>query len=237
MIPLRTDRRSARPPVAVWAVALMCAAALARLASLPDRRAVEIVNALGVKPAALLAHPLDADQALTLVTSTFLHAGWVHLAGNLLYLLVFGPPVLDRLRWKSFLALYVSGGIVGALAHTLAHPSSVAPLVGASGAIAAILGAHLVLEPRAQVTTVVPVIVFFEVARLPAAFVIAVWFALQLASALAPVAAMPSPIAWYAHLGGFALGAAFAAPFALRSRSAANTSRSKRERRPAGRRR
>lgn len=218
----------------VWIVAILCVAALVRLATLPDARAAAIVAALGVTPSRLLASPLSPAQLLTLAVSPFLHAGWIHLAGNLLYLLVFGPAVHERLGTRGFVALYLAGGVAGAVAHSLAHPASTAPLVGASGAIAAVLGAHLLLEPRAKVTTLVPVLVFFEVAALPAAFVIALWFALQLASAVAPVADVALPIAWYAHIGGFVLGLVGASLFVT-----SNAARigSKHRRRPRGRRR
>lgn len=230
MIPIRAQRHSKRPPLVVWGIAVACAGVLVRLALLPEDRAAAIVQALGVTPQSLLAFPPSAEALLTLLTAPFMHAGWLHLAGNLLFLLVFGPPVLDRLRSARFISLYIGAGIVGALAHSLAHPMSAAPLVGASGAIAGILGAHLVLEPKSQVTTIVPLLVYFEVARLPAAFVIALWFLLQLASALAPVAAsaQSASVAWYAHLGGFAFGMAFAAWTRYAS--------PKRERRPEGRR-
>jgi membrane associated rhomboid family serine protease len=157
----------------------------------------------------LLADPLAPEQLVTLVTSAFLHAGWVHLAGNLLYLIVFGPIVESRLGALRFSLLFVASGMVGAVAHVMAGPESSVPMVGASGAIAGVLGAHVVLEPRSRITTVVPVIVFVEVAVLPAAFVIALWFVLQLASALAPVApqATEGQVAWFAHLGGFVTGA------------------------------
>lgn len=208
MIPVRAQRRSTRPPIAVWMIALACIAVLVRLAYMPDPRAAAVVLALGVTPTRFLSAPLQPDRLLTLIASPFLHAGWIHLVGNMIYLVVFGPPVLDRLGTTRFVGLYMTAGIVGAIAHSLANPSSTAPLVGASGAIAGVLGAHLVLEPRARVTTVIPVVIFFEVAALPAAFVIGVWFALQLASAMAPVAASAAPaaIAWYAHIGGFAAG-------------------------------
>lgn len=232
MIPVRAKRNASGDPYAVWAIALACTAVLVRLALLPDERAAAIVRALGVTPALLLASPWSPEQLVTLLSSTFLHAGWFHLAANVLYLIVFGPAVFDRLGARWFVLLYLLAGAVGALTHSLADPLSMAPLVGASGAIAGVLGAHLVLEPRAKVTTLVPVLFFFEVASLPAAFVIGLWFVLQLASAFAPVAAVSSSesIAWYAHLGGFAVGIVLATTLSLGKRAP----RSKR--RPVGRR-
>lgn len=193
----------------------LCVAALVRLALMPAEYAAAIFDALAVVPARLLALPWDPMQALTLVTSAFLHAGWVHLIGNMLYLLVFGPLVEWQLGRLRFLALYLAAGVAGALLHAVVFATSGVPLVGASAAIAGVLGAHLVLEPRARITTAIPVVIFFELASLPAWFVITLWFALQLASALASVsgaaAAGAASVAWFAHLGGFALGALMAA--------------------------
>lgn len=232
MIPVRAQRRSKRPPIVVWVIALACTAVLARLAYMPDSRAAAVVVALGVTPARFLSGALQPDQLLSLVVSPFLHAGWIHLVGNMIYLLVFGPPVLDRLGTVRFFGLYMTAGVAGAVAHALANPTSTAPLVGASGAIAGVLGAHLILEPRAKITTVIPVVIFFEVAALPAAFVIGVWFVLQLASAMAPVAASAAPaaIAWYAHIGGFAAGLLYGVALLIGDPPA------KHKRRPEGRR-
>ena len=117
------------------------------------------------------------------------------------------------------MALYLVSGAVGALLHALVYPESSVPLVGASAAIAGVLGAHLLLEPHVRVTTAVPVIVFFEIASLPAGFLIVVWFVLQVVLALAPTTSSGvESVAWFAHIGGFAAGALVALPLALRSR-------------------
>jgi len=213
VIPIRSETRPRGRSIIVWLAVAGCTAALVRLALMPDESATALIDALAVVPGRLLQRPFDPVQILTLVTSVFLHAGWFHLVSNMLYLLVFGPLVEVRLGWRSFAALYLGAGAVGALLHALVHPSSLTPLVGASGAIAGVLGAHLVLEPRSRITTVIPIVVFFELATLPAAFVIAVWFLMQVASAVAPVtaAAQQAPVAWFAHFGGFAVGAAVGA--------------------------
>ncbi|HSK47119.1 MAG TPA: rhomboid family intramembrane serine protease [Coriobacteriia bacterium] len=212
MIPIRIEGRLQGRPYATWAIAVVCTAVLLRLAWRPDERAASILHTLAFVPSRFLAAPWSPDQLVTLVTSALLHAGWVHLAGNVLYLVVFGPTVELRLGRLSFLALYALSGACGALLHAFVHPTSAVPLVGASGAIAGILGAALVLAPHARTTTIIPVIVFIEVASLPVAFVIAMWFALQVASALAPVAqGGASTVAWYAHIGGFAVGTAWGA--------------------------
>lgn len=216
MIPIRAESRPVGPVFAVWVIGLACVAALVRLAYMDDAQAVAVITALAVVPERFLAQPFAPDQLFTLVSSAFLHAGWLHLIGNLLYLSVFGPTVEARLGWLRFSLLYLASGAAGALVHIVLNPDSAIPLVGASGAIAGVLGAHLMLRPRSQITTVIPVIVFIEVASLPAAFVIAFWFVLQVASAVAPVSAeLTQQVAWLAHIGGFAAGALLALPTAL----------------------
>jgi membrane associated rhomboid family serine protease len=229
MIPLRTENRLSGKAWVTWGVAIACTAVLVRLALMPDERAAAIVWELAVVPSRLLAVPFAPTQLLTLVTATFLHAGWLHLAGNLIYLLVFGPTVEYRCGHGRFFLLYLASGAVGALLHALVYPASDVPLVGASAAIAGVLGAHLLLEPRVRVTTAVPVVVFFEIASLPAGFLIALWFALQVVLALAPATQSGvESVAWFAHVGGFATGAVFALPLALGSRRRMGRKRTRR---------
>lgn len=201
----------------VWLLAVVCTAVLVRLAMLPPERSAAIVMQLGLVPARLIDSGFGFAQLTTLITCCFLHAGWVHLGGNLLFLLVFGPTVEAVLGHGRFLALFLLSGVAGAAAQVAVAPTSTVPVVGASGAIAGILGAHLILEPRAKVTTVIPVLIIFEVASLPAAFVIGAWFLMQLASGLAPVAGTAQNVAWFAHLGGFAAGFGLCAPLAVRN--------------------
>lgn len=230
MIPFKAEGRPAGRSVVVWIIAVLCVVTLVRLASLPEARAAAVVEALGLVPSRFFGDPFSPAQLVTLVTSAFLHAGWVHLAGNMLFLAVFGPTVEARLGWKRFLLLYLAAGVAGSLGHAAAFPSSTVPLVGASGAIAGVLGAHIVLDPRARIRTLVPVVIFFEVAVLPSAFVIGWWFVLQLASALAPVttSAAAGGVAWFAHIFGFSAGMLMAAPAAISART------KRRRRRAAG---
>ncbi len=239
MIPLRSEQRLRIIPLATILIAALCAAAMLRLASLEPNRANSIIVALALVPSRFFASALSPGQLVTTVTSTFLHAGWLHLIGNLVFLAAFGPAVEARLGWRRFVLLYLVCGVAGALAHALVNPVSAQPLVGASGAIAGVLGAHLVLAPRDRITTLVPVGFFFEVASLPAAFVIGLWFLLQLASGIAPVVpgSASASVAWYAHLAGFATGLALALPLAKastkrpgRASKPARTSRSSRNR-------
>jgi len=223
VIPLRAQTHGTHHVVATWLLVLVCTGVLVRLATLPDSLAVQIMLQLAVVPARLLDAPLWSTQPLTLMTSCFLHAGWVHLASNMLFLAVFGPPVESRLGWRAFIGLFVASGVLGALAFVLVEPGSTAPMVGASGAIAGVLGAHLVLEPKARITTLIPAVVSLEIASLPAAFVIVLWFVTQVASNVAPVGAQSSQVsvAWMAHIAGFLAGLVLALPAGIRERGVA----------------
>jgi len=141
----------------------------------------------------------------SILVSIFLHGGLLHLAGNMLFLWIFGNNIEDRWGRPQFLLFYLLAGVVATLAHVLAAPSSTVPVVGASGAIAGVMGAYVVLYPRARVTTLVTVIIIPFVARINATWLLGFWFLSQFF--LAP----NSGVAWVAHVGGFAFGAAVAA--------------------------
>jgi membrane associated rhomboid family serine protease len=152
----------------------------------------------------------DSPAALvTLLTSMFLHTGWLHLISNLLYLAVFGPPVERQLGSARFAALYLASGLVGGIAHQLAQPMSTQPALGASGAVAGVIAAYLVLFPGATLGSVAPVLFFHKVENTPAVLLLLVWVATQLLSGVASLTASTS-VAWWAHLGGFLTGFAIA---------------------------
>ena len=149
---------------------------------------------------------------VTLLTSTFLHAGWLHLVANLLYLAVFGLPVERRVGAARFAVLYVVSGLVGSLAYLLAQPASDVPAVGASGAIGGVIAAHLVLFPGATLGSLAPVLFFHVVESTPTLLLLLVWLATQFFSSVASLTASTGN-AWWAlwpHLGGFASGLALA---------------------------
>ncbi len=163
---------------------------------------------LAVVPARLFSLPILEGQPLTLLTSCLLHAGWLHLASNMLFLAVFGPAVESRLGWRTFTMLFIASGTIAALVFAWTQPESTVPLVGASGAIAGVLGAHLILDPRARITTLIPAVVSLEIASLPTAFVIGLWFLTQIASSVAAVTpeTAQAGVAWTAHITGFCVG-------------------------------
>lgn len=153
-----------------------------------------------------------AAESFTLLTAMFLHAGPLHIAGNMLYLWIFGDNVEDALGHAQYAAFYLGGGVAATAAHLATNPDSMIPTVGASGAIAAVLGAYLVLYPRAQVMTLIPFGFFFFVETLPAVLVLGFWFVLQLFEGLTTLGVEDAAggVAFWAHIGGFVFGVAVA---------------------------
>ncbi len=143
--------------------------------------------------------------ALSVLFSMFLHAGWLHLLGNMLFLVVFGNNIEDRFRKVPYLLFYLFCGYVAAYGFAVVHPFSIEPLVGASGAISGVLGAYLVLFPRARVWSLVPFLLFIPL-RIPAWLVLGLWFVLQGAYAFGGSAPEGGPVAYVAHVIGFVTG-------------------------------
>ena len=157
----------------------------------------------------------------TAFTSMFLHASFLHIFGNMIFLAIFGPTVEDVMGRPRFLAFYLLGGLVALGAQVLANPDSVAPTLGASGAIAAVLGGYLVLYPRARVLTLVFIIFFVTIVEVPAVWILGFWFLAQLFFGLAGLAspiAGGEGVAYFAHVGGFAFGALLVRVFVKRDR-------------------
>ena len=158
-----------------------------------------------------LDSPSGTVEPATVVTSMFIHGGWLHLIGNMLYLWVFGDNVEDAMGHTRYLLFYLLAGAGAAAAQVYVDPDSQIPMVGASGAIAGVLGAYLVLHPRARVSVVIPWLWFFGAFPVPAAFLIVFWFLLQLFSGVAALGAatgVTEGIAFWAHVGGFVTGLA-----------------------------
>jgi membrane associated rhomboid family serine protease len=176
-----------------------------------------LISVFGYIPVRLL-HPhaygyTALEVAITLVTSLFLHGGIVHLFGNMIYLWVFGGAVEDAIGGGRYLLFYLVCGAVGSLTHTLLFPASAIPSIGASGSIAGVLGAFLVLRPRARIITLFPLVVYWAMAEIRALIFLPIWFLMQffngfLALASAHGTQEVAGIAWWAHIGGFLFGAA-----------------------------
>jgi membrane associated rhomboid family serine protease len=160
--------------------------------------------------------PADVHEglaaAVTVLTSTFLHAGWLHLLANLLYLGVFGPPVERRIGAVRFGVLYLTSGVIGSAAYLVAQPMSTTPAVGASGAIAGVIAAHLMLFPGATLGSLGPVLFLHVVETTPTLVLLLLWLATQVFSSVASLTTSTG-IAWWAHLGGFATGLVLAPMF------------------------
>ncbi|CUT00075.1 rhomboid family intramembrane serine protease [Candidatus Chrysopegis kryptomonas] len=148
------------------------------------------------------------------LTSMFLHGGWMHLIGNMLYLWVFGDNVEDRLGHFKFLLFYLVCGFAAAYAHVYTNPHSEIPTVGASGAISGVLGAYFILFPHSRVITLIPIFFFFDLIEVSAFFFLAFWFILQFFNGIASLGAASyattGGVAWWAHIGGFITGALIA---------------------------
>ncbi len=216
MIPLKDDIPSSRfPAVNTAIIAANCLVFIIELSL--GSRAGTLIQAFGVVPRRLL-HSGPADW-VTILSSMFLHGGWAHIIGNMLYLYIFGDNVEDAMGHFRYLLFYLLCGTGAAWAHVLSGPGSAVPTVGASGAIAGVLGAYLVLYPRAGVLTLVPLGFFLQVVRIPAVLVLGFWIVIQIFSGLVslPLAKVSGGgVAWFAHVGGFLAGLALVKLFSRR---------------------
>lgn len=144
---------------------------------------------------------------LPFFTAIFLHGGWVHIIGNMLYLWIFGDNVEDRLGHMCYLFFYLAAGLAGNIVHVAANPSSTVPVIGASGAVAGILGGYFVLFPRSRILALVPIFFFLTLMEVPALIFIAIWFIVQVFNGMASLGGTANAVAWWAHIGGFVAGA------------------------------
>ncbi len=186
--------------------------------ALPQPQLERLFYTFGLVPAEVWGGQ-GADAWWPLLTSMFLHGGWAHLFSNMLALYIFGDNVEDRLGHLRYLFFYLLGGILAGLAHLLAYPTSAVPTIGASGAIAAVLGGYMVLFPTARVITILPLPFLFPVVEVYAIVYLGIWFLSQLLNGLFTLGA-PSfqggGVAWWAHVGGFAAGLILVRIFAPR---------------------
>jgi len=222
MFPLSDDNPRELTPVVTWALIAASIVVFLWEASLSPRAEQVAIYSLGLIPARLLrGAELPAGIAalpawLTVFSSMFIHGGWLHVGGNMLYLWIFGDNVEDSMGHVRFLIFYLVCGTAAALTQSWLSPDATVPMIGASGAIAGVLGAYLLLFPRATVRTLIFLGFFVTIVHIPALIVLGVWFIAQLSSA-----AMSSPdepgVAFWAHVGGFGAGLLLT-PFLLRRR-------------------
>ena len=207
VLPIRDNIRSRGRPVMTYLILLTNVVVFLYQLSLPWEQLLELFTVYGIVPARIespliLLFPSEWGVLVSLFTSQFLHGGVLHLGGNMLYLWIFGDNVECSMGSLRFLLFYLLTGAIGGLGHVLANPESLIPTIGASGAIAGILGAYFVSFPQARVLALVPLGFFLTALEIPAPIFLLVWFLLQLLSGVAGLGGVET-VAWWAHIGGF----------------------------------
>jgi rhomboid family protein len=213
MIPFRDNIPSRTFPFITVALILVNAVVFFQELLL-GRHLSAFIQAYGIIPLRWVDSVFSLDPAalpnlITLFTSMFLHGGWLHLIGNMWYLWIFGDNVEDYLGHIPYLGFYLICGLLGNLAHVFFNWSSLVPSIGASGAIAGVLGAYILLFPGARVLTLIPLLIFWPIIELPAVVLLGFWFVEQFLSGFSSFAMAPQSgggVAWFAHIGGFIAG-------------------------------
>jgi len=208
MIPLRDRNPSGTFPLVTVAIIAACTVVFFYELAAPSLNQLFATYALVPARVTLGLENGSPLGALTpFLTSMFLHGGWLHLIGNMWYLWIFGDNVEDTLGPVRYILFYFLCGIAAGVAHVLVSPGSAVPTVGASGAIAGVLGGYASLFPRARIVTLIPIVFYFSIVELPALVVLALWFVIQgLSGFLSLGAAGSTGVAWGAHVGGFLAG-------------------------------
>jgi len=211
VIPVGDDVETRRLPLVTVALITTCGILFLIQDGLDSGKAMAMINRYGFVPATVA---YDGLSVLTLISALFLHGGWLHLLGNMLYLWLFGSTVEGALGHVSFFVFFMLCGIFGSFGHAIAEPGSTLPVIGASGAISGVLGAYLVLHPHAKVRLLLYLGIMFKTVQLSAFVVICFWIVLQLIEA-ASEPLESGGVAVFAHLGGFLAGIALAGLFRL----------------------
>ena len=199
--PISDDNQSNSKPFVCYSIIAVCCFIFLWQSTLPTDLNQNAIYNFGVIPAALLGDQQSfISPALTVFTSMFMHGGWMHLIGNMVFLWIFGDNIEDSMGHKKFLFFYLICGLLAALLQALINPSSPVPMIGASGAIAGILGAYLILHPKANINVLFWIIIFITVIKVPAFIVLSVWIISQFFGSTGGVA-------YFAHIGGFIAGA------------------------------
>jgi membrane associated rhomboid family serine protease len=201
MFPLRDDRPTYSAPIVTTLLIVACALVFFFELSLDEYSRDYFINQYGLVPAHM--------RPVTLVSSMFLHGGWMHIIGNMLFLWAFGKSLEDAMGHSKFLAFYMICGVAAGITHVFFNPGVTLPTVGASGAIAGVMGAYLVTFPRAKIHTLIFLFIFFTMADIPAAFILIYWFVTQLFSeygSITQTRVVNGGVAYAAHIGGFITG-------------------------------
>ena len=205
MIPLYDTLHSRRLPVVNWLLIVLNVLVFLYEVRLSPAGLARLTGTWGLVPASLVAHPEVAW--VTILTSMFLHGGWFHILSNMWVLFIFGDNVEDRMGGSRYLVFYLLSGTAAALLQFFFLPGSREPMIGASGAIAGVLGAYLLLYPQARIASLVPIFFIFTIIDVPAFIFLLFWFVSQLFSGwLTLGGAGGSGVAWWAHVGGFVFG-------------------------------
>lgn len=218
MLPIRDTIRSRSFPLVNWLIILANAAAFYYELRIGPSALNGFIDTWGLVPARFWAAPQSAW--VTIFSSMFLHGGWFHILSNMWILFIFGDNVEDRMGGGRYLVFYLLSGVAAALTQAFFLPDSSSPMVGASGAIAGVLGAYLLLFPRARILSLVPIFFIFTLIEIPAVVFLLFWFASQLFSGFLSLGgASGSGVAWWAHIGGFVFGLLGVYLFARRGRT------------------
>jgi membrane associated rhomboid family serine protease len=205
MFPLYDTLRSRRFPIVNWMLIILNGTVFYYELRMDEAGLFRFVQTWGLVPFQLTSNL--ADTWTTIFTSMFLHGGWFHLLSNMWILLIFGDNIEDWLGGGRYLIFYLLSGVAAALMQAYLSPASSQPMIGASGAIAGVLGAYLTLFPRARVVSLVPILFIFTLVEIPAIIFLGFWFVSQLFSGwLSLQGAATSGVAWWAHVGGFIFG-------------------------------
>lgn len=212
MIPLKDDNPTNSTPIITYIIIGICVVVFLLEISSPNYSSGALFYSWGVIPASLV-HNLQVPEEIyrvppmaTLITSMFMHGGFMHLIGNMLYMWIFADNIEDELGKTKFIIFYILSGIAAALTQVYMNTESTVPMVGASGAIGGILGAYIVNHPRAKVLVLIPLGFFTQIIKVPAIFVLGIWFILQFVSS-AFSSSSGGGVAYGAHIGGFIFGA------------------------------
>ena len=215
MIPLRDSTPSRHVPVITWLIVAANTLVFLFQLLLSTNQLEWFIYNFAFIPASWNTSPVWF--VITLFSSMFMHGGWLHFISNMWILVIFGDNVEDRMGPFGFLAFYLLGGIAAGLLQFAVNPGSQIPTLGASGAIAAVMGAYIVLFPRARVVTLIPIIFFFTTINVPAFVYLGFWFVSQFFSGVAALGQMSmGGVAWWAHIGGFVFGALLVRRFLFR---------------------
>ncbi len=226
MIPLRDNACSRAFPAVNVSLIVINFIIFFKEITVSNQALNQLTFTYGLVPARVMAQLAAGGTLLSLavpfITSMFLHANWLHIIGNMLFLWVFGNSIEDRIGHIPYLFFYLLVGVIGSVVYIIASPASQVPIIGASGAIAGIMGAYFISYPRAKVLTLIPLFFFITIVEIPAIWFLLFWFALQMFNGFTASLTVDS-VAWWAHIGGFVAGAAMITLFAWGIKNEAQT--------------